>query len=117
MQSSATPHSPPPRRRGRGLEEAAEYIGCSVNTIRREAIRNPEFEKQLHDAMLQARLHPLNAMQKAVTTHSRAAAWMLERMFPERFGRPDPGSFGARDARALMEEVLRIVKDEMLQNF
>jgi hypothetical protein len=128
-----TPHSSPPRRRGRprrlnetelceicayvsgglGLEEAAEYVRCSVNTIRREANRNPEFEKDLHDAMLRAQLHPLRAMQKAVATHWRAAAWMLERMFPERFGRPDPGSFGAREARELLAEILSIFRAEL----
>ena len=102
---------------GCGLREAAKYVHCSVNTIRREAERNADFAQQLRHSETYAQLSPLRAMQSAVATHWRAAAWMLERAFPERFGRPDAGAFGARQARELMNEVLSIIRAEMFDVF
>jgi hypothetical protein len=102
---------------GCGLREAAKYVHCSVNTIRREAERNADFGQQLRHSENYAQLTPLRAMQGAVGTHWRAAAWMLERAFPERFGRPDAGAFGGRQARELLNEVLSIVRAEMFDLF
>ena len=68
---------------GCGLREAARYVRCNINTIRREAERNPEFDERLRSSETYAQLSPLRAMQHAVGTHWRAAAWMLERAFPE----------------------------------
>src|SRR5438270_8837533 len=59
---------------GCGLREAARYVRCSTNTIRREADRNPEFHDQLRQSEAYAQLSPLRAMQQAVGTHWRAAA-------------------------------------------
>jgi hypothetical protein len=102
---------------GFGLREAARYVRCGVNTILREAKRNPEFSKQLRDSEAYARLSPLRAMQHAVGTHWRAAAWMLERAYPDRFARPEPGTFGPRQARELMNEVLRVIGSETSDPF
>ncbi len=99
---------------GCGLREAARYVRCSTITIRREAERNSEFREQLRRSETYAQLSPLRAMQHAVGTHWRAAAWMLERAFPERFARPEPGAFGARQARQLLDEVLHIIHSEMI---
>jgi hypothetical protein len=90
---------------GCGLREAADYVHCSVNTIRREAERNPDFAAQLHHSESHAQLTPLKAMQRAADTHWRAAAWMLERAFPNRFCRPEAIGFSERQARKLMKEI------------
>jgi hypothetical protein len=102
---------------GCGLRDAACYVDCSVKTIRREARKNADFGQQLRHSETFAQLSPLRAMQGAVGTHWRAAAWMLERAFPERFGRPANGAFGARQARELMTEVLKIIRDENFDIF
>jgi hypothetical protein len=102
---------------GCGIREAARYVRCGINTIRREAERNPQFGQQLRSSEVYAQLSPLRAMQQAVGTHWRAAAWMLERAFPERFARPDQGAFGARQARQLMNEVLQVISSEMSDPF
>ncbi len=102
---------------GCGLREAAKYVHCSVNTIRREAERNVDFAEQLRHSESYARLSPLRAMQAAMGTHWRAAAWFLERAFPEQFARPDAGAFGARKARELMKEVIDIVRAEVFDPF
>jgi hypothetical protein len=72
---------------GCGIEGAAKYVGVRPITIRREALRNPEFHKQLCNAELASELEPLRAIRKAADTHWRAGAWLLERTRPERFSR------------------------------
>lgn len=71
---------------GGGLGLAARYVGCSRQTIRREAERDEEFGRQLREAQLSASLQPLNTLQGAAKTNWRAAAWLLERAHPEKFG-------------------------------
>ncbi len=102
---------------GCGLREAARYVRCNINTIRREAERNPEFDERLRSSETYAQLSPLRAMQHAVGTHWRAAAWMLERAFPNRFAKPDPGAFGARQARELLNEALGVISSEISDPF
>jgi hypothetical protein len=102
---------------GCGLQEAAKYVRCGVNTVRREADRNPEFHENLRRAEMYAQLSPLRAMQHACSTHWRAAAWMLERAFPDRFARPEAGAFGARQARQLLGEVLNVISSETSDPF
>jgi hypothetical protein len=59
----------------------------------------------------------LGSGQHAVGTHWRAAAWMLERAFPNRFAKPDPGAFGARQARELLNEALGVIGSEISDPF
>src|SRR6478609_8737298 len=54
---------------GCGLREAARYVRCNINTIRREAERNPDFDERLRRSETYAQLSPLRAMQHAVGTH------------------------------------------------
>lgn len=75
---------------GAGLEAAADHVGCSVRTIRREAERDPAFASQLVAARKELLLYPLRAMHAAASTHWRAAAWMLERSFQLRFAHSKP---------------------------
>jgi hypothetical protein len=64
-----------------------------------------------------AQLSPLRAMQQAVATHWRAAAWFLERAYPDRFARRDPAAFAPKQARRLLSEVLDILRGEILDIF
>jgi hypothetical protein len=98
---------------GCSLRDAAHYIRCSYKTIRREMKWDPEFKAQLGRSELYAQLSPLRSMQQAVSTHWRAAAWFLERAYPERFGRRSTAALGPRQARELCDEVRCIIKDEV----
>jgi hypothetical protein len=89
-------------------------VQCSASTIHREAQRDPEFLEQLRRAEMHAQLSPLHAMQQAVATHWRAAAWFLERTDPERFLRPDARAFGPRQVRALSGDINRIIQQEII---
>jgi hypothetical protein len=81
---------------GCSVRDAAHYIGCSFKTIRREMKRDPVFKKALQSSELYAQLNPLRSMQQAIGTHWRAAAWFLERAFPERFARHSLATLGPR---------------------
>ena len=73
---------------GCGMDHAARHVGCSVRTIRREALRNPAFGEKLRRAELAAQLQPISAVRSAASKNWRAAAWLLERTQPRRV-RPD----------------------------
>lgn len=83
------------------ITDAARYVGCAASTIRRESRRNSEFHERLRRASLNAELAPLGAMREAARRHWRAAAWLLERMNAQRFGKQN----------------IRCLKPDQLDNF
>jgi hypothetical protein len=98
---------------GCSLREAAKYVGCGINTIRRELERNTIFRENLRDSQMHAQLSPLRTMQQAVAKHWRAAAWFLERAYPERFARRNPAGYSAPQARKLLNQVIDIIRAEI----
>jgi hypothetical protein len=96
------------------IREAARYVRCAPSTIRREAERNDEFRQRLDKAKMYADLRPLRAMQQAVGSHWRAAAWMLERTRPGRFARGDPRAVRPRQVRALANDLVDIIDREFI---
>jgi hypothetical protein len=71
---------------------AARYVGCSRSTIRREAERDPKFAEKLSQAICNAELGLVKNIRNAAKQEKywRAAAWALERRFPERYARRGP---------------------------
>jgi hypothetical protein len=53
---------------GYGIVGAAKYVGCTAKTIRREALRDPEFAQQLRSHPPQGP-HPLARRRLAPRTH------------------------------------------------
>jgi hypothetical protein len=98
---------------GCSAREAARYVGCAHSTIRREAAHNPQFKDALRQSEMVAELKPLQAMQRAVGTSWRAAAWLLERAYPERFARRNQSAWSARQVRDAFAEVQNIVTSEV----
>lgn len=98
---------------GCGIQEAAQYVGCAGNTIRREARRNGAFQERLREARTFAQLSALRAMRRAAARHWRAAAWMLERGDPDHFARRSPHAFRPKQARALVRDLLHILQTEI----
>jgi hypothetical protein len=98
---------------GCGIEGAARYVGCNTRTIRREALRNPDFHEQLRNAELACELEPLRAMKRAAATHWRAAAWLLERTQPNRFARRGPDAVTPAELDALMQRLSEAIAAEL----
>lgn len=71
---------------------AAKYVGSSAETIRRTAKRDPEFAEQVRRAETGHELRYLQLIQGAAkdAKYWRAAAWALERKYPERYAPRKP---------------------------
>ncbi len=77
---------------GLNRKVAADCVGCSPQTIWRTARRDPEFAKRLRQLEGKSELALLHSVQVAAKDEKnwRAAAWALERLFPDRYSRRGP---------------------------
>ena len=99
--------------RGCTVPEAARCLGLKLADLRHERDTNDRFRRKLARAKMKARLAPLRAMQKAMLKDWRAAAWLLERTQPEKFARRNHRAFTQKQAAALVQDVARIVAEEV----
>jgi hypothetical protein len=98
---------------GFSIDRAARYVGCAASTIRRESIRNQQFQSDMRRASLSAELSPLQAVREAGRKYWRAAAWLLERMDPQRFGKQDVRCFKPEQLEATVDVFSRIIASEV----
>src|SRR5688572_23038777 len=73
---------------GCSLRAAARYVGCAPSTISRTSETNPRFAGMIRAAYMRRELKLLDDIREAGHTHWRASAWMLERLYPDRYGPP-----------------------------
>ncbi len=68
---------------------AARYVGCHPITILRTARKDPEFAEALEAAESRHEIGHLTHINAAAKEgrYWRAAAWALERRYPDRYGR------------------------------
>ncbi len=94
---------------------AAQYVGCHVETIRKAALRDPEFSDQLRKAEVGAELTFLRNIQQASKDPKqwRASAWALERLYPDRYGRRPPNSITPEQLAEVIREMGTIVAGEV----
>ena len=73
---------------------AAQYVGCTERTIRNAAERDPLFAERLAKTELSPEITFLRNISNAAAEgkYWRAAAWALERMYPERYEKRKPGA-------------------------
>jgi hypothetical protein len=98
---------------GCSFDSAARYVGCTVITIRREALRNAEFHEQLREAELACQTNSLRTVRRHAETHWRAAAWLLERTDPENFGRRKPIQLTPAQLDLFLDSLVGIVEREV----
>ena len=72
---------------GMSRRMAAKHVGISHTTIGDEIKRNMEFANLIREAEMQREYEPLAAILAARQRSWRAAAWILERVEPERYGK------------------------------
>jgi hypothetical protein len=94
---------------------AARYVGCAPATIRNTAERDPEFAAQLDQAEGQHELLYLRNIQAAAKKEQywRAAAWMLERRYPERYAERPLGAITVEQIIELLAQFAEIVVQEL----
>jgi hypothetical protein len=94
---------------------AATYVGCATATIRSTARKLPGFAEELRTAELGPEITFLNSIKAAAgdVKHWRAAAWALERLFPERYAKRPPESITVEQLTELMKTLAELIAGEV----
>jgi hypothetical protein len=94
---------------------AATYVGCAISTIQNTADRDPTFAEKLRQAAYSTELGLLKNIRNAASKEQywRAAAWALERRFPERYALREPDAFTLEEVTALLGQFNDIVIEEL----
>jgi len=104
---------------GGARRAAARYVGCTVNTIRSTADRDPEFAKKLRRAERGLEIDYLNNIRKAARNEKywRAAAWALERIDPQRYARRSPDAITVEEIKDLLVQLADIISEEVPEEY
>jgi hypothetical protein len=98
---------------GHSVATAARLVGCDVRTIRRHACRDESFGRRLRTAEVSARNDPLKMMRRAAHGSWRAAAWLLERTDPERYGKLPPANCRPEDVDRTFTRIMETVLSQI----
>jgi hypothetical protein len=100
---------------GASRRVAANYVGCSPSTIRRTAARDPDFAARLKKATSDEEMGCLGMIRRAAKKEQywRAAAWILERVHPDRYARRGPDVITVPQITQIITQFSRIVTDEI----
>ena len=94
---------------------AAKYVGCSPTTIANTAGRDPEFAAELESAESKAEIGYMKNIRKAANKEQywRAAAWALERKYPEDYAPRGPDSIARSDVVELLIQLTQVIVEEV----
>jgi hypothetical protein len=94
---------------------AAAFVGCSPATVRRAAQRDPEFAERLRNVSCVPEVGYLKNIKAAAEKpqYWRAAAWALERLNPEDFGRRIPEMASVEEIRDLLTRLAELLVGEI----
>jgi hypothetical protein len=95
---------------GASLRQAAHFVDCDPQSIRREAERNDEFRRQLAKAKSEANIEPLETLRHAAKNDWRAALSWMERIDPDRFARPDASIVTKREANLFVADLIESIE-------
>jgi hypothetical protein len=97
---------------------AAHYVGCDRKTIQRTAERDPKFAEKIQRAKCNAEIGLVKNIRNAAKKEQywRAAAWALERGFPEKYARRGPDVITAEQLAQILgqfaERITQLVPNE-----
>jgi hypothetical protein len=94
---------------------AARYVGCAAKTIRNTVARDQEFATGVRLAMCNAEVGLLRNIRNAAKKEQywHAAAWMLERGYPQRYARRGPDVITVEQIAYLLAQFSRILTEEV----
>ena len=99
---------------GGSIATAAAAVGCCVRTIYNTAQRDPEFFDQLRNTRAMHEVKLLKHIDDAAaqSKYWRAAAWKLERLYPDRY-RPQPqGMVTTSEMHNFVEDLMKLIRDQ-----
>jgi hypothetical protein len=93
----------------------APYVGCARETIRRTMAREPKFAEKIREAKCSAEVGLLRNIRNAAKKeqHWRAAAWMLEHGYPERYARRGPDVITVDQIAVILSHFCEIIAEEV----
>jgi hypothetical protein len=94
---------------------AARYVGCHVQTIRNTAGRDENFARALAQAESRDEIAHLANINKAAQEgrYWRAAAWALERKYPDRYAQRDPHVFTVEQVSQILAQLAEVMLEEV----
>ena len=94
---------------------AARCVRRSPTTLRNEILENPEFAEQVVKAEEGTELYYLARIRSAAQKEQywRAAAWVLERRLPERYGSKKPETLTVEQVQKFMTTCMQIIAEEL----
>ena len=94
---------------------AARYVGCHAATITRTATRDAEFAEQIRQAESLLEIKHLRNIDTAAkdARYWRAAAWALERKFPDRWGPDRAQGVTPEQVSQTLRQFAQLVIDEV----
>jgi hypothetical protein len=100
---------------GCSQNRAAQFVGCSPSTIQRTAEHDPKFAAELRKAKCDAELGLVKNIRSAAQKDQywRAAAWALERGFPEKYARHGPDVITVEQVGLLLARFSEIIVGEV----
>jgi hypothetical protein len=100
---------------GSSRPTAARFAACHPATMRAEMRRNPDFAHRVTQAELKLEAIMLRAIREAASEPKqwRAAAWALERIYPNRYAKRRTNSLTMDQVHELVSEVSEIVASEL----
>ena len=96
-------------------QTAADYVGCHPSTIKRETERDEPFAAEIRRRETSAEIGFVRNIQDAAQKGQnwRAAAWLLERRYPDNFGPRKHGTITIVQASKLMKKLAQLVAEEV----
>ncbi len=98
---------------GGSRQTAAQYVQCDVEAIRYTASRNADFRARLKKAEASPEFIHLKNIQSAGEKNWRASAWLLERMYPQRYRLRKSDGLTLEQAVELLKELTDFVVQEI----
>ena len=97
---------------GGSYEMAADCCGATVEMIEAEESCDPCFTQKNCCARMTSEANLLKALTGAAgdSKQWRAAAWLLERLYPERYARRKPNTLSLKDHEQRLQQIADLVK-------
>jgi hypothetical protein len=91
---------------------AADGCGSTVENIRSEETFDPCFAQRIRCARMTSEVNLLGSLTGAAgdSKNWRAAAWLLERLYPDRYARRKPNTLTLRDHEQCLQQISDFVQ-------